>query len=247
MVILELDEYNNVAREKWVYETGDQATIYGSADLLPSGNVLGNSYHQVVDPSDPDRKYHVNIWEVTPDKEIAWRVGFLGRNPWNPEDTTSTYSKSVVDGEQPVGWLIYNAERFYESPVVHEPCTVRGVQQILRLTVFNSVTTQEDMPGIARIYGEESKELLYSKTFMFQKSWLPRTISIPTVDAGVRLQEPWVLIVENSFGEKTALHLGSDLTRVQKCLDTPYDWLFDDFEYTREFEDKVVVSKSLKI
>jgi len=236
-VLLELDEYNNVAREKWVYPTGDQATIYGCADLLPSGNILGNSYHQVVDPNDEDRKYHVNVWEITPDKQTSWRVGFLGRNPWDPEDTTSPYSKSVVDGEQPVGWLIYNAQRFYSSPVLHEPCVIRGAKQVLKLTVFNSVVTQEDMPGIARIYGEESKELQYSQNFNFQKSWLPRTISIPTVDAGVRLTEKWVLVVENSFGEKTFLHLGSELTRVPKCLDKPYDWLFDDFEYNRVFAE----------
>lgn len=239
MVILEMDEFNNVAKEKWVHDTGDQATIYGSADLLPTGNVLGNSYHQVVDPSDPDRKYHVNIWEVTPDNEIAWRVGFMGRNPWDPEDTTSVYSKSVVDAEQPVGWLIYNAERFYESPVVHEPCVVRAAQQTIRIAVFNSVKAQEDLPGIVRIFGENSKELLYSKEFSFHKAWLPRIVSIPTVDAGVRIDEPWVMVVENSFGEKTAIHLGSDLTRVTKCLDMKYDWIFDDFDYHREFEEKV--------
>mmetsp|Transcript_24214 Transcript_24214/g.35208 ORF Transcript_24214/g.35208 Transcript_24214/m.35208 type:complete len:617 (-) Transcript_24214:387-2237(-) len=242
MVVLEYDDHTNMVREKWVHDTGDQSTIYGSADLMPSGNILGNSYPQFVYPDDPDHRCHVNVWEITGDDEIVWRVCVRGSNTWDPSDTVSPFRKSVVDGEQPVGWLIYNSDRFYDSPVIKEPCMIRSGHQILRLALFNTVRTQEDMPGVVRMYGTESKELMFQKEFYFHKSFFPRYVHLPTLAAGVRLTEPAVLVVENNWGDKTVLELGDQLTRIGKCSETEPDWMFRPFMGTEAHDYEAMYS-----
>jgi len=177
MVLVYFDEKENLAREIFAHDTGDKARIYGASELLPTGNIMGNSYPWVVHPAVPDRQYHVNVWEVTSDGDIAWRVGVKGLNPWSPDDVTSPYPHSIdPEEEPPVGWMVYNAERFYEKPVIAQPCATGSS---VRIRPFNTIKTSEDMPGIAYVYAADDNLLLAKADFKFHKSWIPRNVDIP--------------------------------------------------------------------
>jgi len=206
MVIIHYDQEAGVAREIFAHDTGDKARIYGSSDLLPTGNVIGNSYPYVVHPNVPDRQYHVNVWEITPEGETAWRLGVKGHNPWNPEDKISAYPHSIdPEEEPPVGWLVYNAERFYEKPTISRPC-MEGAS--VRLNPYNTIKTSEDMAGIAYIYDAQQQEVLAKADFMFHKSWLPRNVDIP-VPAGVAPDTDLQVVVVNNWKDSNVFSIGS--------------------------------------
>lgn len=212
MVVLHLDEEQYTAKEVFSFDTGDQSRIYGGADVLPSGNVLGNSYHKAVYPDSEEYKYHVNIWEVQPNGELAWRVGVRGLNPWNPEDVVSPHYHSLAPGEEaPVGWMIYNADRFYSKPVVTAPCvaTNEAGAKVVRLLPHNTVRTQENMPGVAYLYNTQSKTLLSKTEFEFQKSWIPTVLEVelPSAAEGATLS----MLVANSWQESTMVHLDAEM------------------------------------
>jgi hypothetical protein len=194
LVLIYYDENENLAREIFAHDTGDKARIYGASELLPTGNILGNSYPYVVHPSVADRQYHVNLWEVTPEGDLAWRVGVKGLNPWNPSDLTSPYPHSIdPEEEPPVGWMVYNAERFYDKPVIAQPCSVGSS---VRVRPFNTVKTSEDMPGIAYVYAEEEGLLLAKVEFAFHKSWVPRNLDIPLPE-GYENTDLSIVVVNN--------------------------------------------------
>jgi hypothetical protein len=217
MVILKLDETLFTASEIFSYSTGDQAMIYGGADVLPSGNVLGNSYNKAVYPLSSEYQYHANIWEVTLEGDIAWRASFKGLNPWNPKDVETEYSHSIQPGEEPpVGWMIYNAERFYAKPVVGAPCAAINnyENRVLQVLPYNTIRTSEDMPGAAYLYDKLEKKLISKTEFQFQKSWIPRKlhISIPEEVSSVEL----ALLVVNSWEEGAMIDIGK-LSALQSC------------------------------
>jgi hypothetical protein len=186
MVVLQHDVAANTAYEVFAWDTGDKAYIYGTTVMLPTGNLLGNSYPDVVHPSVEDRQYQVNLWEVRPDGEIAMRVGIKGNNPFDPEGDAqaSHYHSTGPNEEPPTGWTIYNVERFYSKPVVLDPCleTVDGAPAI-RLVVFNTVRTESDMAGGVYLYDPNTLEMVDEKTFTYHRTWLPRTVTVQIPDA----------------------------------------------------------------
>jgi len=219
MVVLERDPNARAAREVWSFDTGDQAHIYGGADVTPAGSVLGNSYPQFVDPSDTDRQYQQNFWEVTAAGQLAWRVGLRFLDPWAPEDSRQPFSHSLFNAqygaidEPPVGWQTYNVERFYaEGPVLARPCLAgqgAGGGPVVRALPFNSVRTQgPELPGQLFAYEEGDTQTLYAtQEFTFQKSWIARPIDLELVP------EAWgannlVLAVQNHWGEFRPLSVG---------------------------------------
>jgi len=215
LVVFHYDRATGVATEQYRFDTGDRAKIYGSASVLPSGNVLGNSYPDYVHPADADRQYHVNLWEADARGELAWRAGFKGRNPFDPENFQDPYMHSVSDDDEPpVGWIMYNTERVYEAPVVNRPCLAAATEEgggattYLELLPFNTVRTQSDMPGEATLTSA-SGEVLGSAAFAFQKSWLPRPVRI-ALAGGASDAEGATLAVENSWGDRREVPL-SDL------------------------------------
>jgi len=216
MVVLEIDEEAKTAREIFAFKTGDQAMIYGGADVLPSGNVVGSSYPDFVYPALADQSYQQNLWEVTPEGEVAWRVGVRGPNPWNPEDVEAPYSHRIdICEEAPVGWVVFNVERFYERPPVSRPCATAG--GAVRFLAFNTLRTQGDGQGVAFLYDAVAKATAATQVFTFQKSWLPRAVELQVPEGPAR-DAPLSLVVVNAWKESATHSIGafSDLPRCEE-------------------------------
>lgn len=221
MVLLEHDQSNKVVKEIFSFDTGDYAHLFGSADVVPSGNILGSSYPQYVEPMNEDRQYQANIFEVTPKGSIAWRVGVKGLNPWDPDDSLSTFSHSSFDQDHGVsekinGWVISTVERLYEAPVFSKPCLVAKEvgageededQLIIRLFPFNTIRTQgAELPGKVYFYDAASREVFGAGDFSFQRAWLARAVDVPLAPAAAgRLM---TVGVENSWGDYRAAMVG---------------------------------------
>uniref|UniRef100_A0A7S2Y0Y9 Uncharacterized protein n=1 Tax=Fibrocapsa japonica TaxID=94617 RepID=A0A7S2Y0Y9_9STRA len=224
MVVVELDMDQKIAKEVWAFDTGDQSKIYGGADVVPSGNVLGNSWPTYVDPTDWDHQYHVNLWEVAPDGQIAWRVSFRGFNPFNPSDYSSTYiHTSVPEEEAPVGWVSYNLERIYDAPVFSQPClmTYQGYQYI-QFYAFNSIRTQADMPGVAYLSNAATKDIIGTQEFFFQKSYIPRVVFMNVPD---NVPSAVDIVVVNSWSQTRVSHVGA-VSSLPQCSSLPNNRLF---------------------
>lgn len=205
MVVLEIDETNNRAKEIFSFKTGDQAMIYGGADILPSGNVLGHSYPDNVYPEIEDQSYQQNIWEVTADGELAWRVGFKGPNVWDPTDVTSPYTHRIdICEEAPVGWVIYNVERFYLKPPVTQPC-MEGSS--IKLRAFNTIRSQSQEQGVIFLYDLTASATVSKQIVNFQKSWIQdyTTVEVPE---DIKSHE-FKLVIVNAWKDSTTVTLGA--------------------------------------
>jgi len=225
MVILKVDQESKTAQEVFAFETGDQAVVYGGADVLPSGNVLGSSYPDFVYPEIPDRSYHQNIWEVTPGGEIAWRASFKGPNPKNVNDQTSPFSHRIsACDEPPIGWVIFNVERFYEQPLISTPCRQEG--NIL-FKPYNTIRTQSDQAGVASLLDPSSSEVVSEVQFSFQKSWLQQNveISVPKEQHDKELS----LKIVNEWKDTATISIGS-FNDMPICDSRAYAQLFDKIE-----------------
>merc|ERR1711998_335421 len=82
------------------------------------------------------------VAEVTTNGEIAWMVGIKGTNA--PDDRT--YSR--FNGEAPIGWAVYSAERFYDSPLVTRFRFTEATNHF-SFVVYNSYRQQLKMPAKA--------------------------------------------------------------------------------------------------
>jgi len=207
--MIELDEDKKEAREVWAWDTGDKAWIYGGVDVLPSGNLQGSTYPSVVQPSNPDRQYSFNIWELTPRYEMAMRVGILGYNPNSPKDLTSDFLHSVEPTEEPpIGWVSYNVERAYDVPQVSKPCSMNmNGEIIIALKAFNTVKTQGDTPGVMYLLRADTQEVVSTTQFQFQRSFLPRNVG-GRVPQGLE-NTPMLAVVGNSWGDTKVVQVGS--------------------------------------
>uniref|UniRef100_A0A7S3XXJ8 Uncharacterized protein n=1 Tax=Heterosigma akashiwo TaxID=2829 RepID=A0A7S3XXJ8_HETAK len=185
MRVLKIDSEAKTVSEVFAFDTGDKSRIYGGADVLPSGNVLGNSYPMVVEPAVEDRQYHVNVWEVNmATNEADWRLAFKGRNPVDPANLRDPYPHYFYDpenpdGRVPTGWNIYTADRAYPTVFALNLCSANGGRS-LRFSPFNTVRTQEDAPGVAAVV-LGGGEPVAQKAFLYQKAWLnrPEEIDVP--------------------------------------------------------------------
>uniref|UniRef100_A0A7S2UUK3 Uncharacterized protein n=1 Tax=Fibrocapsa japonica TaxID=94617 RepID=A0A7S2UUK3_9STRA len=211
-----IDVKDDPAKVVFYFDTGDQSKIYGGADVVPSGNVLGNSWDAHVDPTDWDRQYHVNLWEVAPNNDVAWRMSFRGLNPWDPTDFESTHLHTSEETEEaPVGWIVYNTERIYYAPVLSTPCKdSKGI----KFMAFNSIRTQRDMPGSAYLAraGTDGDEILSKVEIQLQKAYIPREVVVPL--DGVEGEVD--LIVANSWDQTKLTSLG-DVSQIASCADMP--------------------------
>jgi hypothetical protein len=216
MVVLKVNEQSKFAQEVFAFDTGDKSRIYGGADILPSGNVLGNSYPMVVEPAIEDRQYHANIWEVNPSGEIVSRIAFKGFNPSEPSDVTTPYFHSVAPTEEPpIGWMIYNVERFYSAPTFPKPCVfqVEG-QSYMQVLPFNSIRSQGNAPGMLYLVDTELSSVASKQPFEFHGSWLPKPVSIAVPET--LADKEVTLIVSNQWGDNRVVNLGK-ITTVTQC------------------------------
>ncbi|CAM9571658.1 unnamed protein product [Heterosigma akashiwo] len=210
LVVMNLQEDLNLATEVFSFDTGDQCRSVGSAAVLPSGNVLGNSDNAVVFPASAEYKYHANLWEVNPaTNRLAWRVGVEGLNPAAPGDRETPYTHTAGEGAEPQGWTVYNAERFYAKPVLSRPCVAPREAGGLEVRVLphNSIRTQEDMDGTAYLYDKATKTKLAEAAFQFQKSWLAEPVGVAVPEEFANSAD-LALLVSNSWGQGALLDLG---------------------------------------
>jgi len=221
MIVLFVDEENRVAREIYSHNVGDASSFYGGCDILPSGNVLGSSYPEWVYPDTLDMQYQQNIWEVNPNGRVAWRVAIKGLNPMAPSDVASPYPKYLnnMNGNNehiPIGWNIMSVERFYNKPIFTQPCSlVVNDRNYVMVTPFNSVRTQEDTPGVIMLASIAADPVaLVRQEFMFQKSWLPRPISMEVPSD--RVDDPLYVTLMNHWGEATGVDI-DPFSTLQEC------------------------------
>ena len=117
LLIMEVDEDQQTAREVWELKLDDQTCIYGDNDRLPSGNLLGSSWPVVIDAS-LDFQYDARIFEIVrATKQTAWELFVVGRRCEKPLDGSSGCVRTQMGGH-PKGWSMYSVERFYEAPLV---------------------------------------------------------------------------------------------------------------------------------
>jgi len=211
--LMVLDVSQDPARVAFSYDTGDKTKIYGSADVVPSGNVLGVSWPNVVDPSRFDTNYHVNIWEVTPSYEIAWRLSFKGLNPFEPYDEMGAYIHTKTPEEEaPVGWVSYNTERIYSAPLISYPCRDDGMGGV-HFMAFNSIRTQTDMLGGAFLM--QGGQIISMVDVFLQKAFLPRQVFIPLNGASGEV----TLVLSNNWMQTASVSL--NLPALTSCVNMP--------------------------
>jgi len=222
-VVLFVDEEKMEAREVFAYVIGDTAETYGSTEILPSGNILSNSYVNWVFPQNDDHQYHVNIWEIsTETKQPVWRLGFKGLNFAKPNDTTTPYPHLFKDPKNedslvPIGWSIYNVDRVYPTVSLSGVCLSDegDGKSFVKFNPFNTIRTQADAPGTAHIL-LDGKEIT-KQTFMFQKSWLPRTEQVEfdsnLLPCHLLSEQGLALKVNNQWGNAIIIDLDTTTPR----------------------------------
>jgi len=76
----------------------------------------------------------------------------------------------------------------------------------LRLTVFNTIRSQDDVPGSLYLYNKADQSLLAKTDFKFQKSFFPVdvTIDVPESNVGADL----VLMIVNTWQDGQMVQAG---------------------------------------
>ena len=99
-----------VATIEWSHNVGYNSSIFGDADLLPSGNVFGCSWPTDGVLNDGSiSTFDCELFEVTEDHEEAWVMRIDG-------NYGARYNYSMEhDPQYPLGWTMYSAERFYSA------------------------------------------------------------------------------------------------------------------------------------
>jgi len=139
MLILDVDEANYEAKVTWEWSTGVHAQIFGDADPLPTGNVVGTFWPATVHTTSPDirESYEASAVEVTRNGSIAWMLGVKGTHAMEPD-----YDR--FDGEAPIGWAFYSVERFYTSLLLKNARTDTS-SGVVSFSVYNTHRQQFDL------------------------------------------------------------------------------------------------------
>jgi len=217
-VILYVDEETMQAWEIYSYIIGDDAMSYGCTEVLPSGNILTNSYVDWVYPTVEDQQYHVNIWEISREtNEPVWRIGFKGLNPVTPQDVSSPYPHYFSDpmnpdSAAPTGWNIYNVDRVYQTVSLINICVGNSNgKTVIQFAPFNTIKTQADAPGV--VYVSQNGNIIGKGNFYFQRSWLARPEQV-VVDANLHSYEGVSITVNNQWNNPRTVYLDDS---VAKC------------------------------
>jgi hypothetical protein len=145
MVIMDVDEDNFEATVTWEWQTGVHAQIFGDADPLPTGNVVGTFWPATVHTTSSDirESFEASAVEVTRNGSIAWMLGVKGTH-----EIGSDYAR--YDGEAPIGWAFYSVERFYTSLLI-KGATMDTSSGMVSFSVYNTHRQQFDLSATAVI------------------------------------------------------------------------------------------------
>jgi len=189
-----------VCSESWEWNTGDNAEVFGDADLLPSGNILGTSWGGYVDPSDLNQEgYHCHVYEVTRAKDTAWSLSVKPYwSSWMSSNPSEAYYR--VDGEAPLGWSLYSVENIYSEPIIQElSWNVRS--KTFTFTAFNTHRTSHQSPAVIKVETSFG-EMIYYENILLNEMWLPSRIELHDASLTRHFYDMRVLhfILENEWG-----------------------------------------------
>merc|ERR1711998_484827 len=169
MLVVKVDETANTATLDWEYKMGYNTSIYGDADRLPTGNILGCGW-----PSKgriKEKTFDAEIVEVTREtNEVAWRAEIWG----NGRRKVETYS--------PYGWIMYSVERIYTSPIISggASCTsgTSSSTNTVSMVVYNNFKLSSTYAGYYSIIETSSGEEITSGSFDFTAHWRETVLDI---------------------------------------------------------------------
>jgi len=142
----------------------------------------------------------------------------IGLNPKAPDDTSSKFFHSVAPEEEPpIGWIVYNVERFYSAPTLTQPCTFQsGGVDYVQVLAFNSIRTQGDTPGMFYLVDSNDATVYAHQGFEYHGSWLPKPVSIAVPSSTDLADKDVSLIISNQWGDNRVVRLGP-LSSLNDC------------------------------
>ncbi|MFX1284657.1 MAG: aryl-sulfate sulfotransferase [Promethearchaeota archaeon] len=159
MIEVVVNEESKTMNETWSWSapTDYFGEVWGDADRLPNGNRLGTF-------GVPDHPAYIT--EVDPQDNIVWELA-LEQAKWD--------------------YLgIYNADRFFEAPLVEvdqtEYTTTPDDDLVFQVKVWDTFNTRITRKGTLRI--EEKDKVLKSIEFEFQPHWQETLINVSIFDLG---------------------------------------------------------------
>ena len=154
LVEIQIDEEHKTAHEIWSYVAPDEyyTNIWGDADKLPNGDVLGTFGSMTHSFDSHDAK----ILEINEQGEIVWKLDFV-------ENDVYTYG-------------LYRCDRFNLQPGLEEIDEVHSnsiENTTLQLETWSGYRTRTNLEGYYRVYLNDSLVLQGSHVF---KSYWRKTI-----------------------------------------------------------------------
>lgn len=197
MLIVEVDEEENTATLVWEYKMGYNTSIYGDADRLPTGNILGSGWPSKGgkgNEGDLDT-FDAEIVEVTrEDAAVAWRAEIWGNG------------RRKVEASSPYGWIMYSVERVYKGPIISgtPSCSTDddSSSDVLTTTVYNSFKLSSTYGGhytVTSFVGDE----VTSGAFDFSAHWRETNLEI-SLDSGACVDGCTLAITNAVYDNRTA-------------------------------------------
>lgn len=193
LLMVEINPEKKLVTELWEYKFEEYpwglTPIYGDADRLPSGNVLGSFW-----PGSLSGKHHEDIlYEarlleiVEGTQEVAWKVDIYGKTGCSEDECKREYN----------GWKTYSVERFYEAPLIHN---VHCNEKKIHFQTQNCFKQNNVYDGTYELEDKESGEILTNGTVSWKAHWRSTEVHVDIADLNITGND--VLIrVTNEWGD----------------------------------------------
>lgn len=179
----------------WAYEMDGYTPHFGDCDRLPTGNILGCAWPQVVYQSEnPD--FDVRALEVVRStNETAWEMTVYGERCINGHKENEAECGRTL-GQ---GWTMYSVERFYTKPLVYNvTCSRHGHEHQVYFNTHNIFKQNNYYEGNFRVV-TKLDGVLQRKTFDFTPHW--RETIIQTNFSAIP-REKYYVYVENQWKDE---------------------------------------------
>lgn len=182
----------------WSYEMTGYTPHFGDCDRLPSGNILGCAWPQVVyrteNPNFDQRALEI----VRATNETAWEMTVYGERCMKSSDCARTLGQ---------GWTMYSIERFYTKPILYNvTCSRRGHDHAVSFTTHNNFKQNNKFEGVFRVVTNQDG-VLVRKTFDFNPFWRQTLIN----DSFVAIpRDKYFMHIENQWNDETYVEFGCE-------------------------------------
>ena len=178
------------------YDVGHYSPVYGDADLLPSGNVLGCFWPEVV-YQNADPEYDMRVLEVDrTTNDVAWQMDVFGY-------CNNTVLEGGCNSASSQGWNAYSVERFYEKPFLY---TLRCEDGVVSFLTHNNFKQNNEVAGYYSILNKDAIEVT-SGEFKFSKYWRATKVEID-ITGEVTAGEQYRVTVSNEWGDQRSDSVG---------------------------------------